>query len=302
MSEQSKCIACGNVQDVSANFCMNCGERVSKKESESDLWIPDPKQSASEIENRAPGIQKVLKSKRLIKIGVPAAIVILLVGIFAINNGANNGTSQTPSADPNISSTPTPTSTPIPTDPLSLDYIRWFQPTLSEYRSALSRMNMKTDAIQGITWVEPKSSPTYADVNGIWAYIGCTSSSSCKPGSQGILRLKIQYGGTDWLFITEYHFDIDGDNTTYDFNLDYSDVKRDNANGRVWEYYDSLAEPTTNLDYFNLIQTLASSKNAVYRASGDQGSQDFVVTQSEKSALRDALTVWFGLNNGVKTN
>ena len=299
MGEKSNCTHCGQVQLKSANFCINCGEKFSKFEAEVDQGIPATEQDSDRYLISTADNQNKSKRHWFIKFGVPISIVVLLVGIFAISNGAKNVSHPTPGLDPRASSTPIPSVTPIPTDPLSLEYIQWYKPTLSEYRSALSRMTIKTDSIQGITWAEPKSSPSYSDVNHLWAYVGCTDSSSCEPGSRGNLRLKIQYGGTDWLFITEYHFNIDGDNATYDFNLDYGDVKRDNGNGRVWEYYDALAEPTVNQDYFNLIQTLADSKNAVYRASGDQHYQDFVVTQSEKSALKDSLTVWFGLNNGV---
>ena len=300
MGESAKCLVCGEVQEESANYCKNCGEKLSKIDAESAPLNPISAQASNDFEFPAIRARKKSNPHWSLKFALPLSIVIILVAVFAISTGSKKVDLPSPSEDSTAGSTPTPTTSPIPTDPLSLDYIQWFKPTLSEYRAALSRMTIKTDSIQGITWAEPKTAPSYSDVNHLWAYVGCTDSGSCKPGSMGVLRLKIQFGGTDWLFITEYHFNIDGDNATYDFNLDYGDVKRDNSNGRVWEYYDSSAEPTSNLDYFNLIQTLADSKNAVYRASGDQHYQDFVVTQSEKSALKDALTVWFGLNNGVK--
>jgi hypothetical protein len=100
--------------------------------------------------------------------------------------------------------------------------------------------------------------------------------------------LKIQYFGSDWLFIESYFFNIDGE--TYEISPDYGDIEKDNDSD-VWEWYN---EPAT-AGNIEMIQKIIKSKKTVVRLEGTQYYKDVTITQAQKTALKNVLTVYQGL-------
>ena len=93
-------------------------------------------------------------------------------------------------------------------------------------------MNITNDKVAETKFLQDKSSPQYVSENGFFPYINDSNAAS------PVLRLKIQYFASDWLFIQSYLINVDG--TQYTITPD--SVEQDNGiiNGEsmIWEWYD----------------------------------------------------------------
>ena len=158
--------------------------------------------------------------------------------------------------------------------------------TMEDASRALKHMVKKRDVIGGITWYTDKSSPRYVnDRTAFYAYFG-----KFKDGTV-ILRMEIQYVGSDWLFIHKYTIRVDGKNYNFrpaEFGNDA--VKRDSGttgDGEVgvWEWWDIAATPRMR----KVMALVATSKKAVIRLQGKQYYKDYTITKEEKRAIRHVL-------------
>jgi hypothetical protein len=204
---------------------------------------------------------------------------LVLISLFGAVGGSGSSSTNSDSKIPsnnNSSADPTPESSIKPT------------PTVSdaEFKLALSKMRIVKDDVKNLKFYYDKTSPKYVNANGFAIYAGQES------GSDPYLYLKIQYFGSDWLFINSYFFNIDGE--TYEITPDYGQIEKDNDSD-VWEWYNEPAT-TGNIE---MIQKIINSKKTVVRLQGTQYYKDVTITQTQKLALRNVLTVYQGLGGTI---
>lgn len=144
-------------------------------------------------------------------------------------------------------------------------------------------MRVTKDDVKGYKYYYDKSSPSYVNRNGFFLY------TSDDP----YLYLKIQYYGDDWLFIKSYFFNIDGE--TFEINPSYGEVETDNDSD-VWEWYNNAA----TAENIEMIQKIIKSKKTVMRMEGDKYYKDVTISQAQKTALKNVLTVYQGLGGSLK--
>lgn len=128
---------------------------------------------------------------------------------------------------------------------------------------------------KGLTWVQPKNRPLYANKNGIYCYF--------QKNDDGIsnFRLRIQYYGEKWLFIEKYQFSIDG--KAYEFVPLI--VKRDH-DGDVWEWCD---EQIKYPDEIKLIKALANAKEAKIKFVGRQYYNIKPISKKQINTIKETL-------------
>lgn len=119
--------------------------------------------------------------------------------------------------------------------------------------------NFKEDEFDpdGKTWIKPKSSPKYIDVNHTYCYFMKRNNVVSN------FRLKIQYYAEDWLFINKYQFSIDGKA----YELIPENPERDHGSGNIWEWSD---ERINTISEVELIRALAGAKSAKIKYIGSQ--------------------------------
>jgi hypothetical protein len=225
-------------------------------------------------------LKKAWLTFRQLKTWLQIVIVILLLSLIGAIGGG--GTSSTESnsnkittkstTEPTDDATPEESPTPAPTPAVSD----------AEFKSALAKMRIKKDDVKNLKFYEDKSSPKYVNANGFSLYVGQQGTSDPN------LYLDIQYYGSDWLFIQSYFFNIDGE--TYEIATDYGDVETDN-DSNVWEWYNHAAT-SENIE---MVEKIIASKKTVMRLEGRQYHKDVTISQTQKTALRNILTVYQGL-------
>ncbi|MFP9114341.1 hypothetical protein ACLI1A_10390 [Flavobacterium sp. RHBU_3] len=108
----------------------------------------------------------------------------------------------------------------------------------------------------GKSWATPKSAPYYTNRNALYCYFNLTDSTASN------LRFRLQYVADDWLFIDKVQFLIDG--KPYEYTP--CEVKRDNADGDIWEWYDC----GVGIMDWELINALSNAKSAKMKLIGHQ--------------------------------
>ena len=157
--------------------------------------------------------------------------------------------------------------------------------------SLLAGMRLEEYKVRGIRFYNPKGW-VYYDSN-TWAadqrcfilpYLGQDSTHTW-------LRLVLNYTGDDWVFFKQILMNIDGEQHQKSFS--YFDVVRDNSGGRVWEYIDLDVSNDSDVEW---LWDIANSAETIIRFQGDDYSHDMTVTDVDKAAIRDCLTVYEALN------
>ena len=157
-------------------------------------------------------------------------------------------------------------------------------------QSLLSTMRLEEDKVRGLKFYYPSALRFYS--NGSWAadirsfilpYMG-------QEGDREWLRLLCNYTGDDWVFFKQLTFAVDGER--YYKTFSYFDVTRDNGGGDVWEYID-LEVSDADIE---LLWAIANSQETIVRYEGDDYSYDLTITDGDKQAIRDVLTVYEALS------
>lgn len=149
-----------------------------------------------------------------------------------------------------------------------------------ESRKALARLDAnlikRTDEIKGITWISHKSVPQLDNYMSL--YFGVEEGSAAGYP----LRMKFNYYADNWLFVQSVT--IKADDQVFD--LGKIDFERDHTAGSIWEWSDS------RLDDMGMLNKIISAKKVVIRYDGRQYYHDFVLPESQKTALRETLLAW----------
>ena len=224
-------------------------------------------------------IKKFWLTFRQLKTWLQIVIILFVIGLFGAIGGSGSSStdsntttssSSEPSVEPSSVATPeeTATETPAVSD--------------AQFKSALAKMRVVKDDVKNLKFYYDKTSPKYVNANGFALYAGQ------ELGSDPYLFMKIQYFGSDWLFIKSYYFNIDGE--TYEITPNYGEIETDNDTD-VWEWYN---EPAT-AENIEMIQKIITSKKTVLRLEGSKYYKDVKISQTQKSALKNVLTVYQGL-------
>ena len=156
-----------------------------------------------------------------------------------------------------------------------------------EYENAKSRMRITVDDIRGVTFYEPNRMPKYMNSRcSFLPYIGMRSNNS----NNNWMLLKINYAGDDWVFFKKITIAVDDER--YYKTFSYYDINRDNAGGMVGEIVDAEVSSAD----IEMLRKIVTSKKTVIRYDGDDYYHDYTLTDSDKSAIKDVLTIYDYLN------
>ncbi|KMK66035.1 hypothetical protein [Puniceibacterium sp. IMCC21224] len=150
---------------------------------------------------------------------------------------------------------------------------------------AVTSLRTTEDKIEGITWYQHPNAPKYLNSRSTaYLYMG-------KKGGAGRpwLRMKVQYTGSDWLFVTSVTAWHDGIKES----LIAGSFERDN-NTSIWEWMDV----TPDDDQIEVLRSLATANEAILRFNGDQYHRDVTLSSGDKKAIRDILDAHDALRNG----
>lgn len=141
-----------------------------------------------------------------------------------------------------------------------------------------SFFNYKTDEFTNETWVSPKSAPKYRNRNAVYC---CFIS---KNNNAENFRIQFQYTNEDWLFIEKCQFLIDG--KTFEYTP--KEVKRDNGEGGIWEWFDE----GINYGNIDLIEALASAKKAKVKIIGSQYHDVKTISSKDLDNINKSLSLY----------
>ncbi|MGE1156916.1 hypothetical protein [Pseudomonas kitaguniensis] len=149
-----------------------------------------------------------------------------------------------------------------------------------ENRKTLARLDAnlikRTDEIKGVTWISHKAVPALDNYMSL--YFGVKDGSAAAYP----LRMKFNYYADSWLFVQSVT--IKADDQVFD--LGKIDFERDNAAGSIWEWSDSRASDMA------MLNKILSAKKVVIRYDGRQYYHDFVLPESQKTAMKETLLAW----------
>lgn len=140
---------------------------------------------------------------------------------------------------------------------------------------AMQNMAKTTDPIDGITWVRHKQQS--ANVRQVSLYFGSVNGRTAGYP----LRMKIQYSGSDWLFVNSVTIKADGQV----FELGQLDFERDHSYGTVWEWADIVAD-------HKVVEAMMQAKTVLVRFSGDKYKHDFAFPAQQQRYMREVYAAW----------
>ncbi len=146
-------------------------------------------------------------------------------------------------------------------------------------RQAISRLRRDEDRVEGITWFKHPNQPRYTNSRSTaYLYIG-------RKGENGRpwLRLRVQYTGSNWLFVDSVIAWYDGEKSP----LVSGRFDRDNYTD-VWEWID--VRPSAN--QIEVLKSLANSNEAILRFEGTQYHRDATLSGGDKRAIREMLLAY----------
>lgn len=124
----------------------------------------------------------------------------------------------------------------------------------------------------------PKGRPKYIDRNWIYIYFSEVGERV------GNLTIKIQYTADNWLFIRKYIFNIDG----YPIEMLPNEVKRDNGNGKIWEWCDQRITASEAI----LIENLETAKVVKIKFEGDKYSDVRTLSNKEVEDMKRTISLY----------
>ena len=168
----------------------------------------------------------------------------------------------------------------------SLDQINLLQQK-EKLAKSVKKLRIKIDDVENTTWYYDKNTTPYNNENSFHIYIGQ------KKDSKPWLRFRIQYTGSEWLFIEKYI--VKADTSTFIINTKYGEVERDNKNGAVWEWYDINMDN----DNYTIIKNIISSRTIKLRYSGKHYYFDRVINSTEKKGLQNILDAYEAMGGSL---
>lgn len=139
------------------------------------------------------------------------------------------------------------------------------------------------DKMNGITWYQHKTSPTFRNRNGVYVYFGKKDNGQLLP-----LRFVIQYFAEDWLFVNRAWAKVDGTNINLPQKSGTFGWERDNSGGNIWEWSDKDIRDSE----MPSIKKFAEGKSVTIRFEGRQYYNDKDITPAQLKAMRDVIAIY----------
>lgn len=154
---------------------------------------------------------------------------------------------------------------------------------LQERKAELDKLsknfNQKKDEFSNKTWIFPKNKPKYRNRNATYCYFMKQSNEVRN------FRFVFQYVNSDWLFIKDLIFNIDGKVFEYrrlDFNTDCS-------GGQIWEWCD------LQLSDIDLIQSLENAKSIKIKMNGDKYYDTRTLNSATITSIQETIKYYKAL-------
>ncbi len=154
---------------------------------------------------------------------------------------------------------------------------------LQERKTELDKLsknfNQKKDEFSNKTWIFPKNKPKYRNRNATYCYFMKQSNEVRN------FRFVFQYVNSDWLFIKDLIFNIDGKVFEYrrlDFNTDCS-------GGQIWEWCD------LQLSDIDLIRSLENAKNIKIKMNGDKYYDTRTLNSATITSIQETIKYYKAL-------
>ena len=154
---------------------------------------------------------------------------------------------------------------------------------LQERKAELDKLsknfNQKKDEFSNKTWIFPKNKPKYRNRNATYCYFMKQSNEVRN------FRFVFQYVNSDWLFIKDLIFNIDGKVFEYrrlDFNTDCS-------GGQIWEWCD------LQLSDIDLIRSLENAKNIKIKMNGDKYYDTRTLNSATITSIQETIKYYKAL-------
>ena len=128
------------------------------------------------------------------------------------------------------------------------------------------------------TWITPRESAKYRNMNGIYCYF-----------SSNNLRFVFQYHSDSWLFFSKCQFLIDGKA----FEYTPSNQKRDNDETGITEWFDDPVDATNK----DIIMALSNTKSAKLKLIGDNYVDYKVISKKQITSIKNTLDYYKALGN-----
>lgn len=222
------------------------------------------------IENQNPEKKKKSKKKRRIII----VLIIIIVISLLMSNEEEEANSTDAKNDKKITKTE-----------LKVEDKAIRDSVIAELKSSFTT---KYDEFTNTHWVEHKNKPKYRNMNGCYCYFQIQDSVASN------FRFVFQYVATDWLFIKEMIFNIDGKN----FDL-YPKMERDNGNGGIWEWCDYEVNylSSDNADLFseNFVWELKNAKSVKVKLVGQHYSKVQTLSEQQIKSIKETYDYYIAL-------
>lgn len=144
---------------------------------------------------------------------------------------------------------------------------------------AVNRLKKKHDDVQGITWYYNPYFTHYVDRTLTSLYMGKSAGSVW-------LRLKMSYGGDDWIFFKHAYLSHDGHTREFSFN-EYKDKETDVSGGWVSEWID-LGVSSEDIAF---LRKLVNGKSIKMQLTGKY-SKTRTLSNNEIKAIKDMLIAY----------
>ena len=139
--------------------------------------------------------------------------------------------------------------------------------------------NQKKDEFSNKTWIFPKNKPKYRNRNATYCYFMKQSNEVRN------FRFVFQYVNSDWLFIKDLIFNIDGKVFEYrrlDFNTDC-------RGGQIWEWCD------LQLSDIDLIRSLENAKSIKIKMNGDKYYDTRTLNSATITSIQETIKYYKAL-------
>ena len=154
---------------------------------------------------------------------------------------------------------------------------------LQERKAELDKLskkfNQKKDEFSNKTWIFPNNKPKYRNRNATYCYFMKQNNEVRN------FRFVFQYVNSDWLFIKDLIFNIDGKVFEYrrlDFNTDCS-------GGQIWEWCD------LQLSDIDLIRALEKAKSIKIKMNGDKYYDTRTLNSATITSIQETIKYYKAL-------
>ena len=149
----------------------------------------------------------------------------------------------------------------------------------AELDNLSKNFNQKKDEFSNKTWIFPNNKPKYRNRNATYCYFMKQNNEVRN------FRFVFQYVNSDWLFIKDLIFNIDGKVFEYrrlDFNTDCS-------GGQIWEWCD------LQLSDIDLIRSLENAKSIKIKMNGDKYYDTRTLNSATITSIQETIKYYKAL-------